>query len=94
MYLTKCPCSPHCFKIIRNTIVVKSVVISAIGITGIVIFPAKGMGTRNYHALKQVSWILCTNSATTIIITCITIELCCSASSNWLCRLLETHLRK
>lgn len=58
MYLTKHPRSPHCFKIIRNTIVVKSVVISAIGITGIVIFPAKEMGTRNYHALKQVSDIM------------------------------------
>lgn len=42
MYLTKRLRSPHCFKIIRNRIVVKSVVISAIGITGIVIFPAKG----------------------------------------------------
>lgn len=39
-------------------IVVKSVVISAIGVTGIVIFPAKGMGTRNCHALKQVSGAL------------------------------------
>lgn len=52
MYLTKHLRSPHCFKIIRNMIVVKSVVISAIGITGIVIFPPKGTGTRNYHALK------------------------------------------